>query len=253
MAPDMPACPYRAFAPPPLLRAHVLCGWTIGPNSGGDETVLPDGSVDIVWGQAQVPILAGPDTGPVPSTRPSGTTVVGVSFHPGAAPALLGIPAHELRDLRVPLVDVWGGDAGSLEQHLDEAPSARLELIEDELVRRLQRAEQPDMLVGAAVARLSCSGSRSVREISGELGVSERQLRRRFHAAVGYGPKTLARVLRFQRMLAIARQGATCNLAQLAIEAGYADQAHLTVECTRLAGLSPALLLAERYHLRTEV
>ena len=36
-------------------------------------------------------------------------------------------------------------------------------------------------------------------------GVSERQLRRRFVDAVGYGPKTLARVLRFQRFLALAR------------------------------------------------
>jgi AraC-like DNA-binding protein len=215
------------------------------------ETVLPDGSIDVVWGQGQVPILAGPDTGPVPSTRPPGTTVAGVSFHPGVAPALLGFPADELRDLRVPLTDVWGGDAGRLEQHLDESPSARLKLIKDELQHRLRSAEPPDELVAAAVARLRCPGSRSVPEISRELGISERQLRRRFRAAVGYGPKTLARVLRFQRMLAIARQGAICDLAQLAIDAGYADQAHLTVECTRLAGLSPARLLAERYHLQT--
>jgi AraC-like DNA-binding protein len=231
----------------------VLCGWTIGPHSGGDETVLPDGSIDVVWGQAQVPILAGPDTGPVPSARPRGTTVAGVSFHPGAAPALLGLPADELRDLRVPLADVWGGDAERLEQHLDESPAARLKLIKDELQRRLRSAEPRDELVGAAIARLRRPGSRSVPEISRELGISERQLRRRFRAAVGYGPKTLARVLRFQRMLAIARQGAISDLAQLATAAGYADQAHLTVECTRLAGMSPARLLAERYHLQTGV
>lgn len=226
--------------------------WTIGPASAANETTLPDGSIDIVWSETGAPLLAGPDTRPVPSTRPPGTTVVGVSFRPGAARALLGIPAHELRDLRVPLADVWGRDATRLEQRLDDgSPAARLKLIKYGLQRRLERAEPPDELVAAAVTRLHRRVPRPVRELSRELGISERQLRRRFHATVGYGPKTLARVLRFQRMLAIARQGATYDLGQLAADAGYADQAHLTVECTRLAGLPPARLLAERYLLQT--
>jgi transcriptional regulator GlxA family with amidase domain len=75
--------------------------------------------------------------------------------------------------------------------------------------------------------------------------VSERQLRRRFADAVGYAPKTLQRVLRFQRFLVLARAaGASADLARLAFAAGYADQAHLTRECRRLAGLPPAALLA---------
>jgi AraC-like DNA-binding protein len=90
-----------------------------------------------------------------------------------------------------------------------------------------------------------------VRSISRELGISERQLRRRFHAAVGYGPMTLARVLRFQRMLGLARERRRGNLGHLALEAGYADQAHMTSECTRLAGMPPARLLTQRYLLET--
>jgi transcriptional regulator GlxA family with amidase domain len=78
-----------------------------------------------------------------------------------------------------------------------------------------------------------------VESLAGDLGLSERQLRRRFHAAAGYGPKTLQRVLRFRRFLA------ACNpdLARAALDAGYADQSH---ECTRLAGRPPAALLAQR-------
>ena len=75
------------------------------------------------------------------------------------------------------------------------------------------------------------------------LGIGDRQLRRRFADAVGYGPKTLERILRFQRFLTLAIHEA--DLARLALDAGYADQAHLTRECTRLAGLPPAQLLAE--------
>jgi AraC-like DNA-binding protein len=250
-ASEQTTCPYRGLAPPPELRQHLLCVWTIGPDSGGTETVLPDGSIDIVWPEDQVPIVAGPDTGPVPSTRPPRSTVVGVSFRPGAAPAMLGIPAGRLRDLRVPLSEAWGRDAEQLEASLDGtgSPSARLNVLGHELRRRLRSAERPDELVTAAVARLRNGHPSSVSAIAEELGISERQLRRRFHATVGYGPKTLARVLRFQRMLAIARQRSSRHLGQLALDAGYADQAHMTMDCTQLAGLPPGQLIAERYPL----
>ena len=72
-------------------------------------------------------------------------------------------------------------------------------------------------------------GSR-VDRLAEALGISDRQLRRRFHRAVGYGPKTLDRVLRFRRFVArvcemAARDG---DLARMAAELGYADQAHMT-------------------------
>ena len=80
------------------------------------------------------------------------------------------------------------------------------------------------------------------------VGLGERQLRRRFLAGVGYGPKTLARVLRFQRLLALlqASPDTRPSLAEAAFRSGYADQAHMTAECTRLAGRSPAALVAGR-------
>jgi len=74
-----------------------------------------------------------------------------------------------------------------------------------------------------------------------------RQLRRRFHDAVGYGPKTLQRVLRFQRFVrALDACGGACDLAASAAEAGYADQAHLTRECVALSGMTPAALAGIR-------
>jgi AraC-like DNA-binding protein len=85
-----------------------------------------------------------------------------------------------------------------------------------------------------------------VRDVARDLAISERQLRRRFAAAVGYGPKTLERVLRFGRFVeAIDRRGGT-ELAALALDTGYADQAHLTRETVRLTGLSPAAFARAR-------
>jgi AraC-like DNA-binding protein len=100
-----------------------------------------------------------------------------------------------------------------------------------------------DPLTRLAAVAMAAPGAR-VDALGRELGLSERQLRRRFADAVGYGPKTLARVLRFQRFLALARPGD--DLARLALSAGYADQAHLTRETRRLAGRTPRELLLAR-------
>ena len=75
---------------------------------------------------------------------------------------------------------------------------------------------------------------------AGDLHVSERQLRRRFLAAVGIGPATFRRVVRLQRLVALAatvRRRAT--LARLAVDAGYADQSQLARDARSLAGVTP--------------
>jgi AraC-like DNA-binding protein len=108
-------------------------------------------------------------------------------------------------------------------------------------------------MVRAAVDALDRPRAR-VSSAAFELGLSARQLQRRVADAVGYGPKTLARVLRFRRLQALAatppRQdpGAASApaLVDLALDAGYADQAHMTAEVTRLTGLSPVRFLKDR-------
>ncbi|TGT34837.1 helix-turn-helix domain-containing protein, partial [Mesorhizobium sp. M8A.F.Ca.ET.165.01.1.1] len=70
----------------------------------------------------------------------------------------------------------------------------------------------------------------------------ERTLRRRFDDTFGYGPKTLDRILRFHRFRRLQRQQSDASTALLAIEAGYADQAHLIRESRRLTGVTPTAL-----------
>jgi AraC-like DNA-binding protein len=75
------------------------------------------------------------------------------------------------------------------------------------------------------------------------IGISERQLHRRFSAAIGYGPKMFQSVLRFQRLLKTAREmRGEQSMAHLAASAGYADQAHMTRDVQRLANLRPTVL-----------
>jgi transcriptional regulator GlxA family with amidase domain len=78
-----------------------------------------------------------------------------------------------------------------------------------------------------------------VAALAAQAGLSERQLHRRCLGAFGYGAKTLDRVLRLQRFLALGRAAPTAGLAELAAAAGYADQAHLGHDCRSLAGATP--------------
>jgi AraC-like DNA-binding protein len=205
----------------PQPGPHIACVWTRDPEPEARvRRIVPDACVDIVWTGRRL-VVAGPATGPKIARTPAGRIAFGVRFRVGAAGAALGLPASELLDLTVPLEDVW--PAARLEEAANAGPAALAAAV----TARLDDA--PDAAVRAAATGL-------------DVGLGARQLRRRFGDAVGYGPKTLERVLRFQRFLALA--ATEPSLARLAFDAGYADQAHLTRECARLSGLTPAALLA---------
>jgi AraC-like DNA-binding protein len=241
---------YREWAPRPDLSGHLACIWagrTADDGTPHADRVLPDGCLDVIWDGADL-FVAGPDTGPVPLQPAPGTCFIGVRFRPGLAPTLLGVPSFELLDRRVPLSEIWGAKpAARLAEEVHGAgsePSAGVRL-EAALMARLPGASPPDALVREAVIRLA-RGASPVRQMAADLGVSERNLLRRCTAAVGYGPKTLERVLRFRRFLALG-QASAAGLAELGAQAGYADQAHLTRECVALSGLTPRVLL-DRHH-----
>jgi len=232
---------YAEHRPPAVLTPWVACTWERRDGGDGPVRVLPDGCIDIVWTEGRGAIVAGPDTTAWLARPAPGVHVVGVRMRPGAAPPLLGIEAAALRDDRRPLRALWGDDARLLEERLERSDDRRGELLAA-LAPRAAAGGSPDALVQEAVARLARPRPRPVAGLAGELCVSERQLRRRFAAAVGYGPKRLARVLRLERALAAARAGE--ELGRVAADAGYADQAHFAGDCRALAGVSPTALLA---------
>jgi len=178
-----------------------------------------------------------------------GETIVGLRLRSGLAGRVLGLPASELRDARLSLEDVWSRPGAELAERVGvaETPEGRRETLEQAVRARLARVPDADTLVLEAVRRLGRPGTR-VGTLSEALGTSERQLLRRFNAAIGYGPKTLDRVLRFQRFLSLAPALAAGDeaLARVAADLGYADQAHLTRDCAQLSGLTPTRLVASQ-------
>ncbi|MFE0101883.1 DUF6597 domain-containing transcriptional factor [Streptomyces sp. NPDC059009] len=231
-------------------RASRLSGavvWTRTPGAAGDGAgeapVLPDGCMDLLWTEGRL-FVAGPDThaylsGAQATGGERPRRYVGVRFRPGTAPALLGAPAHELRDQRVELADLWPAtEVRRLTSAVDAAadPMAALEEI---ALRRAADTAAPDPVLRRVVASLQAG--RSVAATAAEVGLGARQLHRKALPAFGYGPKTLARVLRLQRALALARDGVP--YAATAALAGYADQAHLARDVKELAGRTLGELL----------
>jgi len=210
--------------------------------------ILPDGCIDIVWIGDETLTVAGPDTAGNVVGLSDGTLTVGIRFRTGRAPGFLGVRADELTDRSVDLDDLWGRDAAVIAEQLASAPTveAKEAILEKAVLSRMETARQPHPDVATAVEVIATAPADArVGDLSRELNVSERQLRRRFDEAVGYGPKTLGRVFRFRHFLSMVEDG-RMPIAQAAAEAGYADQPHLTRECNDLAGLPPAELLAVR-------
>jgi AraC-like DNA-binding protein len=257
---------YREAAAPGAPPGLVECAWSAGAAAGGVgvvHQVLPDGCMDLVWTGTDL-VVAGPDTAPHPARRAPGIRTSGLRFAPGRLSALLGVPAVELRDRRVPLaelhprlgrlaVDRLSGAAGRVQPAgpVDAAPDTALHTALDTPTIRLlvgvTRAlpgGPPDRAVAVLAARLGAAAPGgagvAVAELADALGWTPRTLHRRCLAAFGYGPAVLRRVLRFRRATDLLRAG--MRPAEVAARAGYADQPHLSRELRALGGVSPARL-----------
>ena len=234
-------------APLGPLRASFAAVWVhrMDPAGAPPMIVMPDATIDLEWigGRFRV---AGPDKEPKTEILASDDVVIGFRFHPAAAAAWFGVPLTELVGRRVPLDDLWGARAHELARRIPAPDDARNDV--EGLVSALEHAladetapcgfDRPMQTAYGLIQRGPPPGASLVPWLVRTLELSERTLRRRFDECFGYGPKTLDRILRYQRFLALANrsEGST---AALAAEAGYSDQAHLIRESRRLTGSTP--------------
>lgn len=212
---------------------------------------LPTGGIEIHFPIGGRPQLVGPLTGPVVEVIPANTTIVGVRFHPGTAPPLPAM-LDDLVDQRLGLAELWRTSADRLVETMALAgtPERALAFLQAHLLQEFRTRVRVDPLMGEAVRALMPWQPVNIDTLATHLALSPSQLRRRCLHAVGMSPKVLQRTLRFQGFLALAQAGAAATgrrgadgMAGLAIDVGYADQAHLSRECLRLTGLTPRQLL----------
>ena len=174
-------------------------------------------------------------------------SIVGVHFRPGGAARLLGLRPGEIADSHVGLEDIWGRRATELRERLCGEPDhhERFRLLEQALTLRLAGVPHARGAVSAALCALDQPGV-EVGAVAKSLGLSRRRLIEIFREDVGMTPKRYSRVRRFQRALAVASWARPPTWAEVALECGYFDQAHLYREWAELTGVSPGEFLALR-------
>lgn len=240
---DMPvlamcAGTYREQPATGRLARLFRCVWShrLPEHSAGGTAVVPDGCSDLIWTGGRLMVI-GPDRIAAFPVLPAGETVLGLRFRPGAALRWLDIPLSELVGRSVPLRDVRG-DVGAIEEQLaDESDTGRrLARLSAWAGGEAAAAIDPQGDMEALFNRLSGG---TLHDFSAGAALGERTLRRRSRDHFGYGPKTLERVLRLQRLLGLLQKPASDNLAILAYEAGYADQAHMSRDVKELTMLTP--------------
>jgi AraC-like DNA-binding protein len=204
---------YEERPPSPLLAPWVAVHWRITTEVEFELRIPPDGCMDLIGGD-----VVGSFSRYGIAQLPAGRVVSGIRFRPGGFPALFGIPASELVDLRIPIPEV--------------APRFR------SLEHLARDAGRPDELVRAVME------GQSVRAVARETAYGERQLRRRLIAATGHGPKRLMRIARMQRLLL---DGRADSWARSAVEHGYYDEAHMARDVGELVGATPHALLGSPF------
>lgn len=263
---DVPAGSLRSYAVAPALAgcvSHVLhCRERVAAGYELREHVLPDGAVHLVFNLGDPP-SAGESGGGLrveaigASAAPALVRLRGridgwsVTLRPGAAAALLGVPAGEIAGTAVPLDALWRQDADALIERMAEAAddAERHALLQRALLRRLARRphpvrREPQAAALHAVRAIAATGGRGrVADLARAMGLSERRLQQLFQAQVGLTPRQWSRLVRLHDCLRALRRAAACAhppaWAELAAGHGFFDQSHLVNEFRALAGLTP--------------
>jgi len=243
-------------APRPALRPFVKLMWAADPEPGlavapsAREHVLPTGDMHLAFRLSGPPLrLLGTDAATLGHAVVGGarsshyvrdvvaSRSVGVQLHPGAAWPLFGAPASALAETHTPLELLWGMDAERALDQLHTAANARerLDLMEALLVRRLPQVHGLHPAVAQGLRDLHAGAS--VHDAVRHSGYSHRRFIELFRDTTGLAPKLYSRVLRFQSVL--CHLAATPDVAQLAYESGYSDQAHFQRDFRAFAGLTP--------------
>ncbi|HLX45213.1 MAG TPA: helix-turn-helix domain-containing protein [Bryobacteraceae bacterium] len=252
---------YREIQPSAALRTFVNTFWIL-EHDGKDiapQRVVPDGHPELIvnwkqpfealengrWSGQPRCFLAGQIDGPL-LLRPKGPAkILGIGFHPHGAACLFPQPMRELNGRFSRVEDLSLGLARDLERVLDSPDP--IAAVETALVAA--KSSSGDILAAEAVRRIVLArGVSDLAALARDLGISIRQLERRFHDAVGLPPKLFCRIERFTNVFRALGERPH-KWVETAIDCGYYDQAHLIRDCKSIAGTTPSALLSENADL----
>ncbi|NRF65757.1 AraC family transcriptional regulator [Aquincola sp. S2] len=256
---DVPAGTMQGFAVAPPLREFVanITAYReqIPDGRAVEERVLPDGAVHLIFNLGDAPTIGGQAAFAAEAVGASAAPAVlhlqgrvaglSLTLRPGAAAALLGVPASEIASTAVSLEALWRHDAGELLERLAAArdDAARVALLQEVLQRHLNPADRSVRQQAMQAARLlaESTGNEGLRDVTQSLGIGERRLQQIFQAHIGLTPRAWRRLARLHACLRALRQPVPPRWAEVAQDLGFYDQSHLVNEFQALCGLTPGL------------
>ncbi len=253
--------------PSTALQPYVSCLWAdepLHPPPAGQsqrEHVLPTGHMHLVFRFSDAPLRLFASEGDTRGwelgvavvggardvfyvkdvSKPSAT--VGCMLRPGAALALFGVAAHEISGAHTRLDDLWGAAVAQIQMRLMAAstPQQRLAILEQALAARLsERCRLPTRWLHALQ---HFDANMPVAALVRSSGLSHRYFNALFLNAVGLTPKRYARVQRMQQAIRRIQMAPQTQGIEIALDAGYSDQAHWCREFRAMCGVTPTQYL----------
>jgi AraC-like DNA-binding protein len=260
---------YLTYAPGLPLSEFVDYFWLFdGGHAPRKERIVPSGTTELVINlrddeirihhpaRSNQPrrfsgaVLSGPYSSVLVVDAMQHESMLGVHFKPGGAFPFLAALASDLTNAHADLTDLWGRAGLELRERLCVAKTHReqFQIVEEVLTERLRRSRARHLAVANALSLFGPYGTAaSVRDVAREVGMSQRRFRTVFAAQVGLKPKVFCRILRFQRVSALAGRIEKPDWARIASTCGYFDQSHLISDFEEFSGVSPTEYV---HHLR---
>jgi AraC-like DNA-binding protein len=248
--------PHHELEPPTALRDTIKCFWYDSQDFGELPTsleVLPDGYAEIIFYFGSACSIATPNgLQPLPSPFMVGLLnqpvlfyaqnrlqIIGIRCFPWTVFELLGLPAgqdsvrvfaHPIAQLQAPLAAaIQAGDiTGALTQVQEYFGQTQLRTAGDSLLGK------------AGGVMRAANGTLPVSQVATAAHATVRTLERKFKQAAGHTVKDVSSLMRFEQVRNHLFGNPAANLAGLAQELGYTDQAHLSREFKRYSGTTPA-------------
>lgn len=229
------------------------------------EKILPDGHIDLlinlddsprkVYRQTRDDLvyhrswISGLRSRPIVIDSGQDSSMMGVRFYSGGTYPFFEFPLSDLSDRVVELDLILGRSISRLRDRLlaTSDPDRKLLLLENFLLARAGDALQGDRRIQYAISQLQKKANLPISDLADDLGITHAHLIRLFDEKVGMGPKRLARILRFQKVIQTLEGGThQVDRVHLALAAGYYDQAHLNRDFKAFTGWSPTEYLSKK-------
>lgn len=255
---------YKSLPAPQILESFVDCIWILAAPKANEEVepelVMPDGKTELIvhFGEAftklegssyvqQARVLMSGQLTERILLKPLGEIgVVSVRFKAAGAARFFDVPYVDIVDRVVDFSDFEPEFSTTIHKRIAQCTShdERLSVMAKAIEERLTAESEEDIFVRQACQYITASGGEySVQELVKLIGFSERQLERKFKKQVGLTPKTLSRIMRFQKFIAMTKEFNALTLSDASIACGYFDQSHFIRDFTKFSGVSPVTYL----------